>query len=421
MAETQIQVATGDELAQLKALLQSVSSTRIRRFEDESALRGTVLSLKLEGTEDASQHAPRSTPSHPSPRLVSWSPDGRYLVTACGAWGCTFWACEGGSLASRWRYHPKSCYGEPQTVIWSRSGNRFLLLGSTARCQYVEIYESSHGHSADHTPRMVADNSFTSSLYGYLHKIDVPAFEPWRPGSTDLLVPDGDTIALVDESLIERERDTRATSLAGFLIDLVRSRPAKAPPSLRNARKSSTSLGLLGARDKYPTGFAWHPSGQYLALTTEEIRSDGESNKVHIIHFDSSKIVTSLPDVAARGWNGGGGLLLLETSNKAIRVWDACSDSTREATQHERASTEFARTVSSIESGYKANARGDLMLGPGSGAYDVIRCSDRTSLFSLPEGIKWTAWSPTDPLCFATVGGRDSPNSLRLWRVSSEA
>ena len=424
-------MAVQTELAQLQALLKSVSSSKVTPITTHTVFESESVGLVLRKTVDASQPAPRSTPSRPSPRLVSWSPDGRYLVTACGAWGCTFWDVED-RFSSPWRYHPPSCYGEAEGVMWSRSGDRFLLNGGTARASYVEIFESFRGHSPGSPPRSLADWSFSSSyiILRDLYRAGVQPFEPWRPGTADLLIPDGQSLKLVDETRIRIKPELPqavgcAAMLGRVLIDSVRPSGAKEPEGLLAAQRSSIDLKPLGAMDVKVLGFTWHPSGQFVAVTTA---ADWRSaSRVHILHFDSARVLASIPDATTRGWNQGGGLLLLESSkfltgpdpSRKFLAWDASSSETRELTEEEKNSVDFARKIASIESGCRANASGEWILRDDSEGLQIVHRSTQRVLGSLPQQIKDAAWSPTDPCSLATVGGADAPDCLRLWTLSS--
>lgn len=419
-----IQFPSREELHRLQSLLASVSAGKSapRNHSSPDWAACSRLALKELGRNDASQKAPRSTPSIVSPKLLSWSPDGRNLVTACGAWGCTYWDAE--RLSQSWHYHPASCYGEPTRILWSENGNRFSLGGRTAQASYVSIYDASYGQSSECPPPTTACGLYSMQYAEPWNRHEIFLFSPWRPGTMSILVPNSRALTLIEASSIEVPRERTWMERMGF-------KATSKSPVLEDAGRFSIGIETLGSMDHSIEGLFWHPSGQFLALTTSD-GSSGSVRNVRIVHFESAAVLATISGATACGWNRTGGLLLLDFGQRdtgansepvaqRFAVWDAVRFSVRPITDDEAASEGLGHRIASISSNAKSNATGDLIVRQQNRTSQIVRRADSAVLATLPEGIADIAWSPTDPTRLATVGGNEAPNDLRVWNLSGSA
>jgi hypothetical protein len=206
---------------------------------------------------------------------------------------------------------------------------------------------------------------------------------PFRPGSTsELLVIDNtsphlftvtvDALKNADENYMEKNSQESLKKLSVDQIDLV---PIKNDgDDIRN--------------------FAWHPSGNYIAVEINYI--------VYVIHWQSANIVTAIENTEGEGyfleeWSPDGSLLKLKTTvddDRGRVVWDC---DTGDILQLNRDEHWPSSLVLKQDVDYK------LVNKCGYGYY-------------RPFG-PWrnAAWWPSDPRYCASVGGDGAQRMIRVW------
>jgi WD40 repeat protein len=198
------------------------------------------------------------------------------------------------------------------------------------------------------------------------------------------------------------------------------------------------SLKKLPPHDQVIHGFHFHPSGEYVAVTTRS--GVGWLRRVHVVQLATGEIIGSVPAPAwALGWSPSGQYLLFrKTSDRELRVrqvgvWNCATLQANLLEDTDALLGEpWARHVlasasgiaTSPESDHLVSADGKRML-TGNGAA-VMTAEIRAGELHpgeelaplLASGFAHAAWHPSDPHCLATVGGTPRDHVVRVWRLS---
>ncbi|MCI0489009.1 MAG: hypothetical protein L0229_20645 [Blastocatellia bacterium] len=392
---------------------------------------------KMVAEWDASHSVPRRGDGKRinPPELVDWSPDGEELVTACDAFGMTRWLADGRRVGGG---TDPDAWGHPTRFFWSPDGDLILLVAETGNNWWSIQDKNGSIIRQVMAYKGVLDPWGSDSMesYGFYR---TRCFNPWRPGTRQLLIErgEGPRLDLIDIMDLPEPGPPNQSTLAhvvqvvgalvrGALGERIDITLADVPVV------ASVSFEELGAQDRRIMRYAWDPSGQYVAVTTGH--PDKKSvRQVHILHYDTGEIVASIPSATtAIGWSPGGRLVFCQrwtnayTSEWTIEtaIWDSHIWTLRDISEEER-NQPWARQFefSRLGVGQSAlNADGTLIANPDGQHGVAIRRVDSEEIEAvLPmEGaVAHAAWSPIDPQCIATVGGDDG-RSLRLWRWAPE-
>ena len=369
---------------------------------------------KIVGEWDASHKVPKRGDGQGvnRPSLVEWGPQGNELVTACDAFGLTRWK-ENGQVVGGGT--DEAAYGTPDNFFWNQDGSLVLLEAMTSLNNWWSIQKDGRL-----VHQVVSQGAFWGHYEGFGcrgigRKRD---FNPWRPGKEQLLLAGWEAaLNLLDIS------------------DLPRS--AKSTQKLGEVSFSRiVDLSVLGAQHRRIFRYHWHPSGQYVAVTTGA-KHNNSSRTTHILHFEKGEIVDSLQASAVGlGWSLGGRLLWcrrVPSSNTSssvedVFVWDSHSFSMRKPSEEEQLRLPVARILfydnpSSMQGAVSCDGKRVLVkrtpVPDGRYGLSIVDAEGGENLFDFPlnHSVYDAAWSPTDPDRLATVGGEDAPRLLRIWSL----
>lgn len=360
------------------------------------------------------------------PSLLGWKPDGSEIVTVCGSRGIMRCWIEHhrtredpGQPSPCHRYYDEAAKGLTDCDhMFLSSGGAVLVLsgyqsGSFMATMHLRLGDCPVGYIENLTLKYSFGREYEQKNYRLSR---TGGFSPWRPDSKEILVTDHsyDKLILIDLS-----------SVPGA------SRALKELPCREIDLASVFSEGSRVMR------YAWHPSGKYVAVTTEDV---ARVRQVHIIRADDAEIVYStLPSTCGFGWSPGGQMLLLkkwddeadinqssawaeaEYAGRNLMVWDSHAWQVREITDEER-DKYWTRQLVFANTKYHYplqiwSADGERVMS--AGWHSILSKNGGVECAPLPN-VSYAAWSPTDPHCFATVGGDDAPHSLRIWRLRND-
>ena len=383
------------------------------------------------------------------PALVGWSPKGDHLFTSCDSSGLTVW--DTGAL--EWDRNPRlhgadvnpAAYGIPLRLFASQRGSSVHVVQETSRSQNSYYYVYTGGA----TPICRGANAHLWGWGNWALAADTQlnrnfAIDPWQPGSDRHLaiVHDYSKLRIVDVTKLP-DRPVMNKSWPLELLARITGRASSAGsptkiPVHEAPPERSISFDSLGARDNTIFGFHFHPSGEYVAVTTGDW-DDERRRGVHVVHLGSATIVTSIPMTAeSLGWSGGGRFLVCRRTPESVSFWDASTfEEVAEPNDDLLAHPWVLKGLAAREKDFAISADGRRLLTDSA----TTLCSTKRSGSRIMRGAKLAtiasqpfshaAWHPTDPLCFATVGGepseefpdtyrreRQQPHGrlLRIWR-----
>lgn len=421
---TPVTFAAGSRLEQHKAFFAGMATGGAP--PKISPLEGTWKVVKQWDACDERLIRPGKRRVHP--RLIAWSPNGRELATAADAWRIVRWCSDGSRIGDV----DRASYGEPERLYWSPDGELVLLEARTAVAEYWSV-QNRDGLMV----RSVQNDAAFLPRESYGVDVDrMRNFSPWRPGAHQILmVRSGARLDLVSvEDLpapLPREiRDIFLIPFIGlilaFLFNLLRLAFTTIfrirPKTLAGVAPAvSITFGTLGALDQWIGPYAWHPSGQYVAVTTGPTYDDGSVRRVHIVSFDTAEIVTSIsPAATAVRWSPGGRLLVCATHDGELIAWDSHIWTLRALSDEERRHTWAQNLAPLVGAKGALNADGTLYAENAPGGLMIRKIGDEDGAIVSGAGrVASVAWSPTDPTCFASVGG-DEPCSARVWKLTPD-
>jgi transcriptional regulator with XRE-family HTH domain len=380
------------------------------------------------------------------PSLVAWSPKGDRLFTSCDAFGMTAWDTTG------WKYGEVSddaAYGYPIRFFVTQRGGSIKILQETQSYQhkYYNIYDG----EADSICEGINHNLWGWGAQGIRSGLNrQQGLDPWRPGSVGELafVHKYSGLRFVDVTkLPDKQIDAgsflKKVSTAFRGGQIAEKVPVHEAPALRCLQFDS-----LGERDSTIFSFHFHPSGEYVAVTTGDW-DDKTQRRIHIVHIKSALIVASIPaSTDSLGWSPTGRYLLFKkwtmgTDGKRMEnvgVWDSNRFEASYGLSDDWYSRPWVLQTLSSENEYSLSADGQRLL-TRSGALVasvmregcLIREGGKVAQIAEREFAN-AAWHPVDPHCFVTVGGEGSkeyPDTydrdqnmphgrlLRIWRLSN--
>lgn len=360
------------------------------------------------------------------PRLVAWSPKGDRLFTSCDAFGLTIW--EAGSL--EWDRVPRvlgsdlnsAAYGSPIRFFVSprRYDAHVLIETQTGRNQYYSIY------SGEATSLCRGTNAHLWGWGLWASVADTPlnrtaGIDPWKPGSQAQLaiVHTYNTIKLVDVALLP----DRTTASRDWWFELFcwitgrtqsAGRPLKVPVHEAPAERW-ISFDILGTRDSTIFAYHFHPSGEYLAVTTGDTDSE-RRRSIHIVHLASAAIVASVSMTAeSLGWSEGGRYLVCRRSPESVTIWDSVTfEEVAEPDDQLLAQPWVLKALAATERDLVISADGQRLLTKSAtticaakrNGSRIVSGEELATIASQP--FAHAAWHPSDPHCFVTVGGPPS-------------
>lgn len=360
------------------------------------------------------------------PGLVAWSPTGDRLFTSCDAFGLTVW--EAGALA--WDRNPRilgadlnsAAYGYPIRFFPSqRRYDTYVLMETmTGRNQYYSIY------TGEATPLCRGTNAH---LWGWGLWASVAGrrlnrtagIDPWKTGSHGCLafIHNYSTLKVVDVTKLPDRPLARRDLWFEFYCWITgraqsAGRPMKVPVHEASVERW-ISFDSLGTRDNTIFGYHFHPTGEYLAVTTGDYDSE-RRRSVHIVHLASAAIVASVPMTAeSLGWSEGGRYLVCRRSPEWVCVWDSATfEEIPEPAGDLLAQPWILKALAAAEPDLAISADGQRLLANSATSLcntkrsgsRIVPGEELAKIASQP--FAHAAWHPTDPHCFATVGGAPS-------------
>jgi WD40 repeat protein len=336
---------------------------------------------------------------HFRPSFVMWKPDGDTLYTAPDHNSVVPW-----DVRSRAAYR-EPC-SRPSGVMlreyWSDDARWFLAYCeprySSERCGVFTSWGENCGWLANGVARfgMVGRDRGPS-----------PAFNPWRPFS---------------ERFVTREYPERFQLFRIGTDEKGRDRPEI---------EDVIDLAPLDPDDKEIDSFLWHPSGRYLSYSSKLLnRSTWHTvTRMHLLDWTTGRIVLSSEPVVARvaqdlrpicyAWSPGGAWLVLDDG--VTHIWDVQRNAISQLPS-EAASSTWVRKLRAVQYPTDRYGRGFALTSP-DGLRRLHQTGDRFVVESDRPGPRFSvsacaaAWHPTDPDCFATVGGERKELMVRIWRV----
>jgi len=227
-----------------------------------------------------------------------------------------------------------------------------------------------------------AEGNFLSDFFGW-EKVETVKGNPLRP--------DNDHRA--SSGVVAFNRAGRA--------DMISLRNLSARPTSSKVDETLSLKTLLISDQEVVDSFAWHPSGNYLAVSI--------NGRLTILHWDNALVIAHIDHTAqqfpyeAAGWSPDGALLAVDLA--MTKVFDIRTFTMRDCQPHER---------------WTNRNRGELELRRTSA--DGLRQWHNAEDWAAPDvafqlrGARDFAWHPTDPELFATVGGPGCERDIRVWR-----
>jgi hypothetical protein len=362
------------------------------------------------------------------PSLVAWSPKAERLFTACDAFGMAVWNTSG------MRYEEvfnDAAYGYPRRFFVFQRGhsNRILQETDSYRNRYYYIY--------DDAARSICKGA-NQDLWGWVSHEGIKGpywkygLDPWRPRSDGELafVHEYSGLKLVDVNKLSANSKSGEASL-------------HEAPAVHFLKFDS-----LGKGGSSIFSFHFHPSGEYVAVTTGDWE-DRTQRRIHVVHIASAHVVARISaSTRELGWSPGGRYLLFKKwrhgadgeRTEHLGMWD----SHHFMAHYELADDWFSRpwVIRALggEHDMALSADGQRLL-TNSGASVVSVTRERSRLRAGEEVAQIAdrefadvAWHPFDPHCFVTVGGKgseeypdtyqrdhDMPHGrlLRIWKLMS--
>lgn len=344
-----------------------------------------------------------------APKLLAWSPDGTQVAISCDINGILLWRTGGQQLQHFHNYSEDAIQGYtkgaiekawPNWIFWSADSSLILVLSSISVMSIigtVHLGNNSVGFwEADSRLDILAD------VMDYYDDRRTSTFSPWRPGTQEIMrIP----------------RPRRSLQLVNLGSLSSSNRNLDLFPVRAIGFDSILSPGHEAKR------FDWHPSGKYVAVTVGE---GLDSFQTLIVRTDDGEIVASTPSpTLSLGWSPGGRLLLLRMRDGTPIIWDAQTFNVRPLSNAEKA-TRWAQRILDHQPDYQIrrgathlpNAdRSRVMERDSTSQGTILVRSIATRAVCKRLEATHAAWSPTDPYCFASIGGSDAPNALRVWRL----
>ena len=334
---------------------------------------------------------------------ISWRPENKYfevtspytqLMTTGQVNLTKLWDIHDGELISDIPFVEKSDSGKWGTICWSPD-KTFVISGG-------KIFRGNSGVMLNPQPftlfssylnldyqklRRIGDNGhidwhYVGILNNASHLSDNNNFSPWRPGSEQIIT----------------KRDEKNLKLT-------------------NGKTGEVEVEIDCGVPSKIRDFAWHPSGEFIAVSFEE-------HKIRIIEIDTAKIVGGLSVQIIVGWSDDGKSFIAKSEEEDSKfiLWDALELKERpmsEEIKEELWFKRFFKNISAdglrhikIEDDGTKDFRGEAVLK--GNIYSVE--SDKL-LFSLPKKVTCAAWSPIDGGLLATCGGSET----HIWRLDEKS
>lgn len=444
----EVQFCDGATLERHKAFFRAQSADEQLNQDVPPPRQGE--SWKVVAEWDAAHQVPKTGDGRKvnPPALVAWSPKGDRLFTSCDAFGLTAWdaASIGRSFQPRklgQNVNP-AAYGYPIRFFVAQRGSAVHVLQETSSYQhsYYDVYTGeAESICQGMNEHLWGWGSWASAGDGRLNRN--MGISPWRPGShQELAIVRGSSLKIVDVTKLPH-RPVADQSWPLELLAWITGRkiPAASRMPVHEAPAQRwISFESLGARDKTIFGFHFHPSGEYVAVTTGDW-DDAQQRRIHIVHLSSALIVASIPMTAeSLGWSPGGRFLVCKRTDE-VSLWDASAfEEISQPPDHLLSQPWTLKTLAAADSDVALSADGRRLLTDSAtmlcsatrSGSRILRGADVTMISS--QDFAHAAWHPTDPLCFVTVGGEPSselPDTysrdrhrphgrlLRVWRLTN--
>lgn len=367
------------------------------------------------------------------PSLVAWSPKADHLLTACDAFGMTVWNTSGIRFGEVFN---DAAYGLPLRFLISPRGYSGNVLQETEsyRNRYYFIYN--YNAIYDDKVRPICEG-VNQDLWGWVslegHKGSDWKYgiNPWRPYS------DGEIAFVQDHSGLKFVDVTKLPEGPKEKMSLHEA------PAVRCLKFDS-----LGNVSKHIFSFHFHPSGEYVAVTTGDW-DDKTQRRIHIVHITSAHIVARIPaSTRELGWSPCGRYLLFKkwrsTANgertEHLGLWDSHNFEAKYELPNDWYSHPWVIRALGSERDAALSVDGQrLLTRSGASVASVIRegceiCAGEEVSQIADREFADVAWHPFDPHCFVTVGGQGSekyPDTyerdlsmphgrlLRIWKLAS--
>lgn len=385
-------------------------------------------SWRVEAEWDASHSVPKRGDGQKinPPSLVAWSPKADCLFTACDAFGMSAWETSGLRYGEVFN---EAAYGYPRRFFIYQRGSSHRVLQETKsnRNRYYFLY----GDEA----QLICEG-VNHDLWGWINHEGFKGacwkygLDPWRPRS------DGE-IAFVHEY----------TGLKLVDVNKLWAESKSGKESLHKAHAvhflKFDSLGKVGSSI---FSFHFHPSGEYVAVTTGDW-DDKSQRRIQVVHIASAHVVARIPASARElGWSPGGRYLLFKQWKRGADGEQpeqlGAFDSHNFRASYELSDEWFSRlwVIRALGGEHDMGVSADgqrLLTRSGASVVSVTREASRLRAGEevariADRAFADAAWHPLDPHCFVTVGGAGSKEHpdmykrdhnmphgrlLRIWRL----
>lgn len=432
-----VRFSVGDDLLRHKAFLAAHAGANPLPAPRAGPQRGERWAVTQEWDASHTGTPGRGIEQVNPPLLVGWSPDGNRLFSSCNADGLTVWDTRGTRLGEDLYPYP---YGNPYCLFVAQRGDFHWVL------QVSQFTSVSRYHLHDPNARLISTGDESCLPFGWARLGDKAGLnrrrgiDPWRPGSHQIaFVHEYSSVKIVDVTGLPDDPAPAPTGI-NRLASLFRKRSVPARRSAKVPLHAAPpihwlSFDSLGERNRTVFGFHFHPSGEYIAVTTGDW-ADRET-RVHIVHVGSASIVSTIPSVVeCRGWSPGGRYLLFvqkDAKGQAVvsaGVWDGATFDTQSGLSDDLFAAPWVAHSLTSDHEMALSADGLRVLTRSGGSVNSvireglgIRSGEELARVADYE-FAHAEWHPHDPHCFATVGGAAAaaPASqhdkmLRIWRL----
>ena len=326
---------------------------------------------------------------------VAWHPTERLLVTAGDGINTKIWDTETGELISPKLPFYSTSSGD--SFSWSYDGEVFTI--------DKDLFD---GRTGELLPGPgPGKDSYSGGSYAHLRGISrfvwgtsPPAsshnFSPWRPNSNQYVIT-----------------DRQAWQSGKWALNPWKPSSGQSDTCLvfRNRRTGEIEKVIDCGAHSTIKDFAWHPSGQFIAVAFEE-------HNVLIIDIENVRTVASLSVQHLVGWSPDGKTLVLrkEEGVDDFIVWDAIEFKERPMPEEVRDQLWFKRFFANISAdGLRyINGIGIYAMDSGELIAELPSSEQVRSAAYLGSLIKSAAWSPLDGGLLATC---DGGSETQIWQL----
>lgn len=348
------------------------------------------------GEADASQ---LSSGRRKAARLALWRPDGEQLATFAGAFSMRTWTADGRPLSDLGMADGASV---PIVAFWSEDGE-VLLQGRWPTSQMWSVMN----------PGRQTIRTTTTKGLSWGWDIDWAGglrpdrgFSPWQPGGQGAILVaclEPPALRLYRTEQVALNTGAKAVSDVPDLFDLPAAKTMTAPS--------------LDAENSCVRRYAWHPTGDYVAVTTGAFNGLGARYTTVLDIASGAQVAEVGIDTSVVGWTPDGRQLLVEhrahsADEPALRAWDARDWTLRSLSGDE---VDDPWTCELRESGVEATG----LAASGRATLRLQHLSGERSLTVGRSGSGWCEVPGSDTVIHASVCPADATVMATLHETES--